>query len=143
MKVELMLLGGAQAAARGGKRVTLERKTAALLALLVLDGSVSRARAACLLWPEAPETTARANLRQLLRRLRLALEDELVEGRDPLRLRVEVEVDVARGRSSKELLAGYEYDDCPELAEWLSVGREYCRNLQRRAEREFRAARRA
>ncbi len=135
MTVELLLLGGAEAAARGGKRVMLERKTAALMALLSLEGSVSRSKAAYLLWPETSEASARANLRQLLRRLRLNLQAELVEGRDPLRLRSEVKVDAIGGASNRELLAGYEYDDCPELAEWLCVGREHCRNLQRKAQR--------
>jgi DNA-binding SARP family transcriptional activator len=142
MKVELLLLGGAQVTTQDGKRRMLERKAAALLALLALDGSVSRARASCLLWPDAAEVTARANLRQLLRRFRLALGAELVEGQDPLRLRLGVQVDATHGRSTQELLAGYEYDDCPELAEWLSVSREHCRNLHRRAEREGGGARR-
>jgi DNA-binding SARP family transcriptional activator len=133
MGVELRLLAGARVVLPRGEVRTLERKTAALLAVLALEQSAARARASCLLWPESPDKTARANLRQLIRRLRLAAREDLVEGKDPLRLSSSVEVDALLGTNVGELLAGYEYDDCPEFAEWLAVRREQCRGLQRAA----------
>ncbi|WP_309571489.1 hypothetical protein [Deinococcus sp.] len=47
-----------------------DRRTSALLAYLSIEGPTPRSRLAGLLWPEVPEGTARANLRQTLRRLR-------------------------------------------------------------------------
>jgi hypothetical protein len=50
--------------------LALERKDAALLALLVLDGPLPRARAAAMLRPDAEPQKARNSLRQRLLRLR-------------------------------------------------------------------------
>ncbi|MBP7668809.1 MAG: hypothetical protein KA774_18330, partial [Burkholderiaceae bacterium] len=44
----------------------LERKHAALLAWLHLEGPTPRGRLAGLLWPDVPEDRARGNLRQRL-----------------------------------------------------------------------------
>ena len=121
-----------------------ERKTAALLAFLALEGPSSRSRLAGLLWPESGEERARANLRQLLRRLRTATNDDLLDTSDHLRLAAEVEVDVLQLQALAvteagvqvtdfpgELLAGHDFDDCPELLEWLSAQRERLAALRR------------
>ena len=121
-----------------------ERKTAALLAYLTLEGPTGRSRLAGILWPESGEERARANLRQLLRRLKTATDDDLLETSDLIRLAQGVEVDVlqlqaaaviegaAQGTSfSGELLAGHDYDDCPELLEWLVAQRERLAALRR------------
>jgi DNA-binding SARP family transcriptional activator len=131
MPVVLELLAGAWAQRDGATPVALERKTAAVLAVLALERSVSRARLSAMVWPDVPERTARANLRQLLRRVRLAIGEEVTEGKDPLRLRGTVEVDALRPGAAGELLAGYVYDDCPELSEWLAVRRQQIFRVQR------------
>jgi DNA-binding SARP family transcriptional activator len=114
----------------------LERKQAACVAYLAIEGAQSRSRMATLLWPEAPEDKARANLRQLVRRLRVAAEDDVVTRGDSLGLAPGVQTDVAtfvtwaaeqnwprliveRGT----LLAGVQFDDCPDLDDWLTLTR--------------------
>ena len=131
MPVVLELLAGARVVVARRPAIVLERKAAALLAVVALDTSASRSRLSSLLWPEVSERTGRANLRQLLRRLRLAAGRELLEGKDPLRLSAAVQVDALRAGAAGELLAGYEYDDCPELADWLAVRRQQCFRAQR------------
>jgi len=61
----------------------------------------------------------------------------MVEGDDVLQLARSVTVDVRSVpvtlEDKGELLAGYEYDDCVEFADWLLIQRERCRNGQRSA----------
>ncbi len=106
---------------RDGGRCPLERKTAALLVYLATEGPTPRSRLAGLLWPESSEPTARSNLRQLLRRLRQGLPEtaELVVGSEVLGLGPSLQL-----RPDAALLALYEYDDCPDLADWLAFARE-------------------
>jgi DNA-binding SARP family transcriptional activator len=124
----------------------LERKSAALLAYLALEGVGFKRKLAGLLWPDSPESTARNNLRQLLRRLREAVGEPCVEGRDPLQLRSGLVVDVlqlkaafAAGEYPKaaasrgELLAECSYDDCSELEDWLAHQRRQVQHMQRRS----------
>jgi DNA-binding SARP family transcriptional activator len=66
-----------------GTRMPLERKDAALLALLTLDGPRPRAEAASLLWPDADAAHARNSLRQRLFRLQRAAGAEIVEASGP------------------------------------------------------------
>lgn len=139
--LRLELLGGARLHRPDGV-TRLERKSAALLALLSLDGPTSRARLAGLLWPDSPDSTARNNLRQLLRRMRAALGEGLVEGADALSVPAAVEVDARAAADSRAdasgtggtLLAGLEYDDLPELARWLEARRESLQGARGEAE---------
>jgi DNA-binding SARP family transcriptional activator len=137
------VLGIAQLQGPEEQRVRLERRAAALLAYLALEGPSPKFPLACLLWPDSPPTTVRNNMRQLLRRLRLASGGvELVEA-DTERLAVSplLEVDVAslnlavttraparvlealRSGGGGTLLAGFDFDDCEELARWLEGAR--------------------
>ncbi|GMT99800.1 hypothetical protein KH5H1_39200 [Corallococcus caeni] len=136
------VLGLARLCGPDGQQVRLERRTAALLAWLSLQGPSPKFPLAALLWPDSPPTTVRSNLRQLLRRLRLATGDEaLVEG-DTERLalvspsavdaaclkaaagaRAPAEALEAVGAEGSTLLAGFDFDDCPELARWLDGAR--------------------
>ena len=129
--------------------VPLERKLAAALSYLSLEGATSRSRLAGLLWPESPEATARNNLSQMLRKLRLAVGAELVSGADLLALDPGVEVDAARLRAAYTqgqtaellndpggLLAGLAYDDCPELDDWVTAEREGFVELRAQAGRQ-------
>ncbi|MDY7229291.1 BTAD domain-containing putative transcriptional regulator [Hyalangium rubrum] len=157
--MEIRVLAEAWAAGAQGGRVELERKSAALLAYLALEGPTARWKLSGLLWPESPEATARGNLRQLLKRLREQLGEDCTEGRDQLRLREGSQVDVFQVRAALqqgnptlagsfhgELLEGFLYDDCEELAGWLDgwrmklkrQGREALEQQVQRLERERR-----
>lgn len=120
----------------------LERKDAALLALLALDGPLQRARAAALLWPDADPQNARNNLRQRLFRLRRAVGGDIIEEDTALRLAASVEHDlgspallIARDPASAagELLGAFGYEDCDELADWVRSARERYRSIRRDA----------
>ncbi|MFE8602017.1 ATP-binding protein [Archangium violaceum] len=126
-----------------GQRVRLERRAATLLAYLGMEGSSPKHFLSGLLWPDSPPTTARNNMRQLLRRLRLACGGLEVVKADTERLEpgAELTVDVAHLKSAAAshahahvlealnpggggpLLAGFDFDDCPELARWLDGAR--------------------
>lgn len=97
--------------------VRVERRTALLLAYLALEGARPRARMAALLWPDAPDKTARANLRQLVHRLRETTGDDLVSTAEPLAIAPGVIVDVD---SPGRLLEGIDLDEPGELADWLA-----------------------
>ncbi len=129
------LLGEVRLLGPGGPQ-RVDRRTAGLLAYLAVEGPSTRALLAGLLWPDSPESTARNNLRQLLRRLRATSGATLVEGTERLAFVPEVEVDAARlrahlragefaaaARLRGQLLAGVEFDDAEALAEWLRGAR--------------------
>jgi DNA-binding SARP family transcriptional activator len=139
------LLGGARLDAPGapgapGPIARLEKKTAALVALLAIDGATSRSRLAGLLWPESKESTARNNLAQAIRRLRTASGAALVVGDETVELSgattdvAELLLAVHEGRNddavrllatagSGELLAGVDLDDHPDVDQWLRGAR--------------------
>jgi DNA-binding SARP family transcriptional activator len=129
------LLGGVRLRGPGGP-LRVDRRTAGLLAYLAVEGPTPRTRLASLLWPDSPESTARGNLRQLLRRLRTTCDTALVEGTEVLSLAEGLEVDAIRlreqvragetaatARLRGQLLAGVEFDDAEELSEWLRGAR--------------------
>jgi DNA-binding SARP family transcriptional activator len=128
------------------RTLTPERKTAAVLTYLALEGPTTRSKLAGLLWPDAPEGTARNNLSQTLRRLRGVGGDGLIGGDDPLQLSPELRVDAAELRVrafsgeaegvlelAGELLGTLDYDDLPEFADWLYGEREALLELRRGA----------
>lgn len=121
----------------------LERKTAAVLAYLALEGQTHKYKLSGWLWPDSGETAARNNMRQLLRRLRVAA-GKVVLGEDLIELHSEVDVDVQHLSSlqnpslellkrDEELLAGLEYDDAPDFDEWLLGVREELKSQRSRA----------
>lgn len=126
----------------GARQVSLPDTAAVALAYVALEGQVSRAVLSGLVWPGSPEATARNNLRQLKRRLRLACGgDELLEGEESLQLSGHVAVDVLQLKdevlpaevSEGELLAGLQFDDSPELARWLDGARAKVEGWRQRA----------
>jgi DNA-binding SARP family transcriptional activator len=139
----LQLLGEPRLLLAAGDAHPLERKDAALLALLVIDGPTARAKAAALLWPEVDDEAARNNLRQRLHRLRKrAGRDIAVTASDVLRLAEDVAHDLAAlperlteeaTAAAGELLGTFDYDDCTELAEWVAIAREQWRVARRNA----------
>ena len=121
----------------------LERKDAALLALLAIDGAIPRSKAAALLWPDVDDDAARNNLRQRLHRLRKrAGRDVALTTADALRLADGVSHDLngiaemlAQDASTAtgELLGSLDYADCEQLDEWLQAAREQWRATRRNA----------
>lgn len=122
-----------------------ERKTAAVLTYLALEGPAPRSKLAGLLWPEVEERPARNNLAQTLRRLKKVTEVDLVVGDDTLKLADDLEVDIAHlnvlafQSNYEELLKitgellPYDYDDLPGLSDWLTLEREKLLKLRREA----------
>jgi DNA-binding SARP family transcriptional activator len=126
--------------------VQLERKTAALFAFLALEGATSRSKLAGLLWADSTEDAARSSLRQRLYRLRASVGFDLIVSDEPLRLESSLEIDTVRFESfiftsehikalelEGELLAGNDYDDCPDLNDWVLAARERLESGRREA----------
>lgn len=116
----LRLFGEPALVAPDGASHALERRTAALFALVVLEPGVTRRRLAALLWPDSDEAHARQALRQQLLRIR-RLAGEALEGGASLRLAAHVEVEAAK---AGPLLGTIDYGDDDELAQWVSVRRD-------------------
>ncbi|GGR36631.1 AAA family ATPase [Deinococcus ruber] len=128
----LSLLGVPQLRSPANQVIRCDGKPMALLALLSLEGRISRVRLADLLWPGVSETTGRNNLVNLLRRLRQKLGTEVWISGDSLALSPEVEVDVLRllANGSEQappgtgrLLEGYDWPDLPDFFDWLLAWR--------------------
>ena len=101
--------------------IALSAREAALLAWLQFEGPTPRARLAGLLWPAGTEAQARANLRQLLTRLRRGVGAVVTETQGLLGLGLDV---LAPGSPADVLLAGLAFDDLPEFAQWLGARRD-------------------
>lgn len=140
--LRLTLLGEPRLHTPQGER-RLDRMPAAVLAYLALQGPTPKYRLAGLLWPESGEAGARANMRQLLHRLRKGGAD-LVEGDQVIALREGVACDLQQLSAldlgaalaladAPPLLAGHEHDDAPDFADWLHATREQLRALQLQA----------
>lgn len=110
---------------------TLERKHAALLAWLWVEGPTPRSRLAGLLWPDASEDRARGNLRQRLLKLRQEAGDLLDDQAGVLRLKPSVAVAPADPPGAA-LLQALEFDDCETFARWLAGQREAARERRKR-----------
>jgi DNA-binding SARP family transcriptional activator len=135
-KWHLRLLGGAALHCPELSKDRLERKQAALLTILALDGAQTRSKLAGLLWTDSIEQTARNNLAQLLKRLKDFTGEPIVLGDTALRLvntttdALILEEQIFAGqyqtvmRTQGTLLAGYDFEDCPDFMEWLVAQRE-------------------
>ena len=121
----------------GPDAFSLERKDAALLALLAIDGATPRGKAAAWLWPDVDDDAARNNLRQRLHRLRRrAGRDVALTTADVLRLADGVSHDLTgvaerlaqdANAVTGEVLGSLDYSDCEHLDEWLQAAREQWR----------------
>ncbi len=144
----LCLLGVPSLRRADGSLHFLQRLEAALLAHLLIDGPMSRAGMAALLWPEVDALRARGNLRQRLRRLRAAAGFDPLADVDPLRVRPDLGHDLqpqgstsddAADDAAAELLAGLDFADVDGLHEWVVEARQRV-GTARRALLEQRAA---
>jgi DNA-binding SARP family transcriptional activator len=102
-----------------GRFLTLERKTAGVLALCALEGAQSRAKLAQWFWGDA--FAGRNNLRQALFKLK---NFDLFAQSEPLTLQANLEI------KFDALLTGLEYADCPEFEEWLLLQRAVLESKQ-------------
>lgn len=130
--IYLQLLHAPMLAPQAGPAQPLQRKDAALLAMLALQGPTPRSQLTGLLWPDASDTGAINNLRQRLFRLRRAAGCELVLQGDTLRMAADVSHDLqsvsevlrhdpqaARG----DLLGSLDYGSSGGLAAWVATQR--------------------
>lgn len=130
--VRVSLHGTPQLHGAGGS-LALERRDAALLAWLALEGPTPRTRLLELLWPDAEAETTRNTLRQRLFQLKRRAGGDVVSGGELLALAPGVMVDPAIERDAAApthadrqtiLLEGQDYADCPAFAAWLRRQRE-------------------
>ncbi len=140
--LRLELLGSATL--RGiGVRHNLERKTAAVLALLALEGEITRSKVAGMLWSDTDEERARANLRQCLHRFKKLIGSDLINPGERMSLNASLEVDTLTLESRAflgddagliavrgEILEGLDFEDCPEFDDWLRMERERWRTAR-------------
>ncbi|MBL8326960.1 MAG: AAA family ATPase [Rubrivivax sp.] len=129
----LELLGAPRLLISGGEPVPLERRTAALLALLVLQGPTTRSRAAALVWPEADDVRASNSLRQRIYKLRRAAGRDVIVSERQIALAADIAHDLAAplARLAEdpqacrgELLGGLDFSDCGELNDWVALARQ-------------------
>ena len=124
----------------------LERKDAALLAVLALDGPTARDALAALLWPDVSLKTANISLRQRVFRLRKRSGHDVVETGERLALLDDIDLEAAIKHADAvdlpagDLLGGISYSDCGPLADWVQRQREHWR-ARRRDARTLAAAR--
>jgi len=144
----LRLVGSPALVLAGGKAAALERKDAALLALLATAGATPRASLAALIWPDVDDEGARNNLRQRLFRLKRVAGDDIVAGGNVLCLAEGLVHDLAALPArlagdpqalAGELLGTFEYGDCIDLAAWVDMAREQWRVALRDALAEIAA----
>ena len=124
------------------------RKTQALLLMLALEGSVSRAQLCMLFWPALPVASARRNLRRELARLReIGAADAVLAEGDLLRLAAHLRTDLQRAEQAlacdapEQALAvwrgplaeGLVMADAPDFEPWLAAARLRALRLQQRA----------
>ena len=115
--LRLQLLGNPTLTSPDGRIRALEPRAAALLALVAVEGEVSRARAAEMVWPESAQP--RVALRQQLSRFRRAFGVDLLVGSDRLQLASHIETDLCGGTARAPLLGDLRLHDQPEFDAWL------------------------
>ncbi|MFC4424916.1 ATP-binding protein [Deinococcus navajonensis] len=133
----LRLLGAAMFSVSGEAGQVLERRAAALLALLALDGPRDRAALAALLYDNVQ--TGRNNLVHLLRRVNRVPGGPLVVGSGELALAPDVDTDVRRALDGEApwpaapvtFLADFDFSDLPALEDWVVAWRERLADAQR------------
>lgn len=139
VRLRIFLLGAPRLQRPDGALHLLERKDAALLALLAQEGPQQHATACRLLWADVGDPQARANLRQRLFRLRRTAQREIVLSRGLLRLADDVDVDLAAaperlaedaGAAQGPLLGSYDYGDSEPLERWAAAARARWRSAR-------------
>lgn len=120
-----------------GRTIVLRPKDAALLAVVALSGPVKAEHLSAMLWPGASARQADNSLRQRLFRLRREASTALVTSHAQLQLATGIGTDIAptlarilddENAGRDELLGDLEFDDLPDLAEWLRAERRKWRD---------------
>ncbi|MBE2243098.1 MAG: AAA family ATPase [Burkholderiaceae bacterium] len=115
-----------------GRTLVLRPKDAALLAIVALSAPVKADHLAALLWPGATARQADNSLRQRLFRLRRDTAAPLVANSAQWQLDARVTTDIEptlaailddENAGRDELLGDLEFDDSPDLADWLRAER--------------------
>ena len=130
---ELRLLAlPALVAGDGNRTLALRPKDAALLAIVALSAQIKADQLAAMLWPGATAAQADASLRQRLFRLRRETQARLVSTGPLLMLADDLATDLDRSLAQLQddehapcgpLLPDIEFDDLPEVADWLGSAR--------------------
>lgn len=140
LRVEL--LAAPRVILANGRALLLNRKDAALVALVALDGPLGNARVAALLWPDASQKQADNSLRQRLYRLRRDCGAAVVVSVPLLQLAPGVEIDLTDALQALdgdpaacagELLGDYDYRAEAEVAAWVDAARQRWRHRRRDA----------
>jgi DNA-binding SARP family transcriptional activator/tetratricopeptide (TPR) repeat protein len=129
----LRLLGRpALVTADGHRSIALRPKDAALLAVVSLTGPIQSDHLAAMLWPSATAKQADTSLRQRLFRLRRDTAMALVSSGSSMSLAPGLDHDLSstleaiavdEHAGAGDLLGGLDFDDLPELADWLRTER--------------------
>ncbi|MDP2006822.1 MAG: AAA family ATPase [Rubrivivax sp.] len=136
--MRIRLFGDPAVLLHDGRSVALEPRAAALLALAALEPGISRMRAAGLLWPGSGDP--RRNLRQQLLRFRQQFGHPLVHGETLLSLDAGLIEAVDPATSPVPmLLAGLDFDEDDQFAQWLQAQRSARRAARAKALDEARA----
>lgn len=135
--MRFQVVGAPRWLAPDGTATGVEKKDAALMAFLAIEGPQPRGRIATLLWPQVPADKARNSLRQRIYRLKRATGRDVVLGSDLLHVapdcverdarpldRLTADPDALQG----PLLGGLNFDDEPAFAEWLETQRQRWRS---------------
>lgn len=128
----LHLCGQGRVVAVDGPCVVLERRDAAMLALLAIEGPTARPRITALLWPDEPTQDVRGRLRQRIYALKRKLGVETISGTSTLSISPALAWPGFGGEPlDAALLGDDDYADLPEFAEWLRAARQRLQALRR------------
>ena len=128
----LHLCGLHRVVATAGKCVVLERRDAAMLALLAIEGPTARARVKALLWPDESPEDVRGRLRQRIYALKRKLGVETISGTSTLATAPALAWPGFDGEPlDGALLGDDDYADLPEFADWLRATRQRLQSLRR------------
>ncbi|WP_374674133.1 AAA family ATPase [Ideonella sp.] len=128
----LHLCGRARVVTPAGACVGLERRDAAMLALLAIEGPAARSRVTALLWPDEPPQDVQGRLRQRIYALKRKLGVEAISGSSTLVLCPALAWPGFDGEPLDAALLGEDdYAELPEFADWLSAARQRLQGLRR------------
>jgi len=127
----LHLCGQGRVVEVAGQCVVLERRDAAMLALLAIEGPTARARVTALLWPDESAEDVRGRLRQRIYALKRKLGVEAISGSSTLTLTPALSWPGFDGEPLDGALLGDDYAELPEFAEWLRAARQRLHALRR------------
>jgi DNA-binding SARP family transcriptional activator len=112
--------------------VVLERRDAAMLALLAIEGPTARARVRALLWPDEPPEDVRGRLRQRIYALKRKFGAEAISGSSTLAIAPALVWPGFDGEPLEGALLGDDdYADLPEFSDWLRATRQRLQSLRR------------